>query len=184
MHYETERLHLKVLDESYAGCVLDYYIRNSEFLKEWEPSRPEGFYTEEFHREQLKKDLISIENGSALRLWIFKKDDIHFQRTIGCIGFSNIVRGGFWSCFLGYKLDKDEVNKGIVTEALKKGIDIIFNEYKLHRLEANIMPKNKASLKVVEKLGFINEGISRKYLKINDVWEDHIHMVLLNEAVE
>ena len=43
------------------------------------------------------------------------------------------------------------------------------------------MPRNKASLRVVDKLGFYNEGMAYKYLKINDKWEDHIHMVLLNE---
>ena len=87
------------------------------------------------------------------------------------------------SCHLGYKLDKDEVNKGYVTEAIQKGIDIMFNELKLHRIEANIMPKNKCSLRVVEKLGFYNEGLAYKYLKINGKWEDHIHMVLLNDKV-
>ncbi|KNF08661.1 acetyltransferase [Gottschalkia purinilytica] len=75
----------------------------------------------------------------------------------------------------------DEVNKGYITEAIKKGIDIMFNNYGLHRIEANIMPKNKPSLRVVGKLGFYNEGLARKYLKINGVWEDHIHMVLLND---
>jgi ribosomal-protein-alanine N-acetyltransferase len=82
---------------------------------------------------------------------------------------------------LGYKLDADEINKGYMTEALRKGIDIAFNEVGLHRIEANIMPKNKRSLRTVEKLGFYNEGLAYKYLKINGKWEDHIHMVLLNE---
>jgi ribosomal-protein-alanine N-acetyltransferase len=51
----------------------------------------------------------------------------------------------------------------------------------LHRIEANIMPRNQRSLRVVEKLGFVDEGLSRDYLKINEKWEDHIHMVLLNK---
>lgn len=42
------------------------------------------------------------------------------------------------------------------------------------------MPKNKASLRVLEKNGFENEGISRYYLNINGVWEDHVHMVKIN----
>ena len=46
------------------------------------------------------------------------------------------------------------------------------------------MPHNSASLRVVEKLGFYHEGLAKKYLKINDRWEDHIHMVLLNESME
>jgi Acetyltransferases, including N-acetylases of ribosomal proteins len=43
------------------------------------------------------------------------------------------------------------------------------------------MPKNIRSLKVVEKLGFRNEELAYKYLRINGKWEDHIHMVLLNK---
>ena len=68
-------------------------------------------------------------------------------------------------------------------EAVQKGSDVIFNEMNLHRIEANIMPKNKRSIRVVEKLGFCNEGLSRNYLKICGKWEDHIHMVLLNDKV-
>ncbi len=177
--YETERLQLKVLDESYAEIVLDYNIRNKMFLKQWDPIRGEEFYTKKYHVDQLHKDILGIENGSSLRLWIFKKEDN--SRTIGTISFSNIVRGGFLSCILGYKLDRDEINKGYMTEAVKKGIDIMFNEYGLHRIEGNIIPRNVQSLRVVEKLGFYNEGLAYKYLKINGKWEDHIHMVLLNE---
>lgn len=179
--YETERLTLKILDESAAPMLLDYYKRNSEFLKEWEPTRDASFYLEEPHIKQLQSDIANIENGNLLRLWIFKKDDR--DRIIGTVSFNNIVRGAFLSCHLGYRLDKDEINNGFVSEAIKKGIEIIFDEYKLHRIEANIMPKNKASLRVVEKLGFYNEGLAYKYLKIHGKWEDHIHMVLLNDNV-
>jgi len=59
----------------------------------------------------------------------------------------------------------------------------MFNEFGLHRIEANIMPKNKRSLRVAPKLGFVNEGTASQYLKINGKWEDHIHMVLLNDKV-
>jgi ribosomal-protein-alanine N-acetyltransferase len=179
--YETERLSLKVLDESAAPMVLDYYKRNSEFLKEWEPIRDASFYEEEQHIKQLKSDTANIESGNLLRLWISKKNDT--DKIIGTVSFNNIVRGAFLSCHLGYRLDKDEVNKGYAAEAINKGIEIMFNEYKLHRIEANIMPKNKASLRVVEKLGFYNEGLAYKYLKIHGKWEDHIHMVLLNDNV-
>ncbi|SHK13170.1 ribosomal-protein-alanine N-acetyltransferase [Anaerocolumna jejuensis DSM 15929] len=178
-NYNTERLTLKVLDKSSAEIVLDYYLRNREFLGEWEPLRSEEFYTKAYQEELLENDLSQIENKKLLRLWIFKKSEEN--RIIGSIGFSNIVRGIFLSCFLGYKLDKDEINQGYMTEAIKKGIDIVFNEYGLHRIEANIMPRNKQSLRVSEKLGFYHEGIAQEYLKINGIWEDHIHMVLLND---
>lgn len=179
--YESERLILKVLDKTYGDLVLDYYLRNKFFLEEWEPMKGEEFYTCQYQTAQLDKELIDTENNNSMKLWIFKKDDNY--RAIGAVAFSNITKGAFLSCYLGYKLDKDEINKGYMTEAIQKGIEIIFNEFGLHRIEANIMPKNKRSLRVVEKLGFYNEGIAYKYLKINGKWEDHLHMVLLNDKV-
>lgn len=179
--YETERLVLKVLDKTYAGLVLDYYLRNKVFLEEWEAAKSEEFYIKLQQEEQLYKELVNIENSNSFRLWIFKKDDD--RKIIGSVAFNNIVRGAFLSCHLGYKLDKDEINNGYITEAIQKGIDIIFNQFGLHRIEANIMPKNIRSLRVVEKLGFYNEGLAYKYLKINGKWEDHMHMVLLNDKV-
>ncbi len=182
--YETDRLILKVLDETNSPQVLDYYMRNRDFLEEWELKRSNDFYTLDAQAAQLKNEFKDFEEKRALRLWIFKKEDEECSRAIGLIAFNNIVWGAFLSCFLGYKLDKDEINKGYITEALKVGIEIVFNEFKLHRIEANIMPKNVRSLRVVEKLGFYNEGLAPKYLRINGKWEDHIHMVLLNEGLE
>lgn len=178
---KTKRLILKNLDEKAAAEVLDYYQRNKEFLNEWEARKKEEYFTLNYQSKLLKKQKIKMENGTLFRFWIYKKSN---NQLIGSIAFNNIIRGAFQSCHLGYKLDKDEINQGYMTEALKAAIDYAFKELKLHRIEANIMPKNKASLKVVEKLDFINEGISKNYLKINGSWEDHIHMVLLNEALE
>lgn len=46
------------------------------------------------------------------------------------------------------------------------------------------MPRNKRSLRVLEKCGFREEGLARSYLKINGVWEDHVHMVRLRDDPE
>lgn len=175
---ETERLILKTLGEQDAPLVLDYFKRNRDFLEEWEPERAGEFYTEGFQREELKREQAEMEAERMLKLWIFKKEE---DRIIGSVNFGNIVRGAFLSCFLGYRLDKDEKDKGYMTEAIRAGTGLIFSEYGLHRIEANIMPRNKRSLRVAEKLGFYNEGYAKKYLNINGVWEDHIHMVMLNE---
>lgn len=179
--YETDRLQLRMLAEEHADVVLEYYRRNAHFLDEWEPGRSDNFYTREYHAEVLKNERINMEAGRLVRLWLFKKGEP--SRVIGNIGFNNIVRGAFLSCHLGYKLDGEEINKGYITEALRKGIEVMFSEYGLHRIEANIIPRNARSRRVVEKLGFYNEGLAYKYLKINGRWEDHIHMVLLNDNV-
>ncbi len=179
--YETERLLLRVLDKSHAGQVLDYYIRNKDFLEEWEALKREEFYTAACQEKLLDKDFTDMRNNTSLRLWIYKKEDT--DRVIGTVSFTNIVRGVFMSCFLGYKLDKEEINKGYMTEAVRKGIAVMFDDYGLHRIEANIMPKNVRSLRVADKLGFYNEGTAKDYLKINGKWEDHIHMVLINKGM-
>ena len=179
--YETRRLVLKVLDSTSAEQVLKYFLRNKSFLKKWEPAKGRNYYTLDYQREMLDKEWKEIQDKSMLRLWIFKKEEP--DNVIGSVSFTRIIRGPFLSCYLGYRLDNNEINKGYMTEAVKKGIDIIFREYKLHRVEANIMPENKASLRIVEKLGFHYEGLAVKYLKINRRWEDHMHMVLINPII-
>ena len=181
MLYETKRLTLRTLSDEDAPALQDYLVRNREFLKPWEPVREESFFSLPAIQETIRMENDSVNNKQALILYIFKKGE---QRIIGSVKLNNIVYGVFLSCFAGYRLSKDEQSKGCMTEALAEAVRIGFGEYGLHRIEANIMPRNKASKKVVKKLGFKKEGKAKKYLKINGVWEDHIHFVLLNEAAE
>lgn len=179
---ETKRLKLKVLDANFSNIVLDYYVRNKDFFKPWVPEYEEEFYSEEYQRKNLDLDYKFVDLGLSIRYWILKKDDD--KRIIGDFAYSHIIRGVFHSCYLGYKIDKDENGKGFATEAIRKGNEMMFEHFRMHRIEANIIPRNTASIKVVKKLGFVEEGLSKKYLKINGKWEDHIHFVLLNEKVE
>jgi len=180
--YVTHRLILRTLDEDWASQVLDYVTRNKEFLQPWEPLRTPDFYTLEVQREMLFFDREFMEQGQLFKVWISKRSDP--GTLIGSVSLSNIVRGAFHSCHVGYRLDARELNKGYMSEALERVVGIAFNDLGLHRLEANIMPRNAASLRIVEKAGFRSEGLAKKYLKINGKWEDHIHMTLLNEEME
>jgi len=120
------------------------------------------------------------EEGSHLRLYIYRQEDIRQEEIIGDISFSQVVRGGFQSCYLGYKVAQNHIRKGYCTEAIEAGIKFMFDDWNLHRIEANIMPRNEASKAVVRKLGFEEEGLAKKYLQIDDVWEDHVHFVKIN----
>ncbi|WP_407311276.1 GNAT family N-acetyltransferase [Desulfosporosinus sp. SB140] len=182
LELETERLVLRVSDENFVGVILDYFKRNEEFLREWEAVKDHKFYTIHYQQEALRDEISRIAAGGTFRVWLFRKSD-GFSRTIGSVALNNIVYGAFHSCHLGYRLDGEEINQGYMTEALKKVIEFAFNTMGLHRIEANILPRNMRSMRVVEKLGFYNEGLAKKYLRINGKWEDHIHMVLLNEAL-
>lgn len=175
---ETERLYLKMLDGTRAKDVANYYKRNRSFLKKWESSKRDDFFSAEYHESLLNLEKNEIENGTRLKLWIYLKEK---DSLIGYINFGNIIRGSFESSYLGYKLDDSFKNKGYMTEALRKAIDYYFSVLKLHRIEVNMMPSNLPSQKVVQKLGFAKEGLAKKYLKINGKWEDHIHFSLLRE---
>ena len=173
---ESRRLFLYPSRMELVEGVLDYYTRNESFLKEFEPLREESFYTLEEQHRLLAEDE-DLEN--RLRFWIALKTDP--SRLIGSVSLNNIIMGSFRSCFLGYKLDESALNRGYMTEAVKACTEYGFRVLGLHRIEANIMPRNYRSARVVEKLGFVNEGFSPRYLNINGVWEDHVHWVLLDE---
>lgn len=175
--YETNRLYLRILKPNYGRQVLEYYKRNHSFLKEWEPKPSDDFYTVSYQSNKLKNEYYMAKDRTLVRFWIIKKED---NKIIGNVCYSNVIMGNFKSCFLGYKLDKDEINKGYMTEAIKETVKIMLDEYGLHRVEVNIIPRNARSLKVMEKLEFEREGFSKKYLEINGVWEDHIHFATYN----
>ncbi len=181
--YETKRLLLRTLDETEAHYSQAYYLANRTFLEPFEPDRDDSFYELNHHVRLTALEQTEMDELRLLRLWIFLKDGA-MKRPIGNLAFNNIVKGVFLSCFLGYKLDHQYVNQGYMTEALTKAIAVMFNDYGLHRIEANIMPKNQSSLALTEKLGFYNEGLAVKYLRISGTWEDHIHMVKRNDALE
>jgi len=176
---ESERLILRLLDESDAPARLDYYDRNKKFLKPYIPEMPDDFCTLNFQLDRIKENKESSDKSSEFRYFIFKKDDP--LKIIGNVSVSHIIRGVLQSAFLGYSIDEKENGKGIATEAIQKIIELSFNDIKLHRLEANVMPSNTASVRILEKLNFTKEGFSKDYCRINGKWEDHLRFALLNK---
>ncbi|MFA0815577.1 MAG: GNAT family N-acetyltransferase [Anaerofustis sp.] len=182
MRMQTERLYLYPSDSTLSAGVAEYFLRNRDFLSSTEPKREESFFTEAVQFEFLCKDSEESGQGVSAKFWFAEKQKP--DHLIGSVGLSNIVREPFQSCFLSYRGDKDSLCAGYVTEAVDFIVAYAFNELNLHRIEANIMPRNAASLRVAEKLGFRSEGLSRSYLRIGNKWEDHIHMVILNSHDE
>lgn len=178
---KNQYIQLVPADLSLGGQVADYYKRNRSFLEAFEPVRSEEFFSLEYQQAVLKKEMSEYEERTAFRFYILSVEQP--EKIIGIIGLNNVVWGAFCSAFLGYKLDKDFVNKGYMSMAVGMLTKYAFEELGLHRIEANVMPKNKASLRVLDKNHFVNEGISKYYLNINGVWEDHIHMVRINYAM-
>lgn len=174
----TARMVLSPLPPDRAEEVLAFYRRNQAYFKPWEPERDQGFFTVERQRRVLEKAWEAVEKKRGFLFWMRHGTD---NTLVGCVNFFNVIREAFQSCLLGYKTDQANIGQGYMSEALAAGIQYMFGVEKLHRIEANIIPANTASLRVLEKRGFANEGRSRRYLKINGVWEDHLRMALLNE---
>lgn len=181
---DTDRLVMKIIDTRFTGRILEFFDKNREFLEQWEPVRAVDFYTPSYQRNMLKADMKEMMGGRTFRMWLFEVDDVKFQRVIGSVALNNIVMGALRSCHLGYRMDEKMAGKGYMTEAVDMLTNLAFSEMGIHRIEANIMPSNAASLRVVEKLNFKYEGISPNYLRINGRWEDHVHMVKLNKDME
>ncbi|MFT5080589.1 MAG: ribosomal-protein-alanine N-acetyltransferase [Gammaproteobacteria bacterium] len=74
------------------------------------------------------------------------------------------MRGAFQSASLSYWIGEELAGRNYMKQALAQAIDFAFGQADLHRLEANIMPENTASLAVAKSLGFHREGISPGYL--------------------
>lgn len=171
--HTTNRLLLKVITPDYSWKVLEFYKNNQDFFELYEPDRVSSFYTELFQRTNLQYEYEHFLKGIYLRLWIFEKE--RPNDIIGTLCFSNIIRSAFLSCMVGYKIDASHCNQGYATESLSYAIhEIIFKEYGLHRVEALIHPTNEPSLRLMDKLQFQYEGFSRKSIRLNGNWEDHL----------
>jgi ribosomal-protein-alanine N-acetyltransferase len=184
LDHETAHLRLRSLDPSFAGRVLRYYESNADYRADWAPVPVEDFLTEDHQRRLLEREVADREAGTHVRAWLFERDDRGLETIVGFASLSNIIRGAFQSCFLGYEMHGDHAGKGYMTEALRALVfEIAFGPLELHRVEANVMPRNSRSIRVLEKLGFIEEGLAREYLRINGRWEHHIHYVALNREM-
>ena len=100
---------------------------------------------------------------------------------IGVINISEIVRGPLKSAYLGYFAFEPFAGRGLMAEGLRQVITHAFQKLKLHRLEANIQPRNRRSIRLVKRLGFRKEGFSPRYVKIGGRWRDHERWALLAE---
>lgn len=176
--YETSRLIIKILTPDFSNEVLSFYKENKIIFEPFEPAKVPNYYTLGYQRALLTYEYNSALKKKGIRFWIFEKN--HPNKIIGTVCFHNIQKGILWSCQLGYKFGKDYHGQGYAKESLKRTIKIIFEDLKLHRIEAYIMPSNSSSIHLIRSLGFFYEGISFKNIKIQNKWEDHERYSLLN----
>ena len=158
-------------------------LANESWLAPWEPS-PLGPWAEvnspaayrSFYREARR----AAREGHAMPFAIVLRDE---NRYVGHIILGNITRRAFGSAYVGYWVDSAVAGRGIMPTALALVVDHAFGPAGLHRVEVNIRPENRASRRVVEKLGFREEAYHLRYMFIDGAWRDHIGYALTSEDV-
>jgi [ribosomal protein S5]-alanine N-acetyltransferase len=103
---------------------------------------------------------------------------------VGVINLNHVIRGALRSAFLGYYVFAPYQGQGLMREGLRLLLRHAFGRLGLHRLEANIQPGNRASRALVRRCGFVQEGSSRRYLKVAGRWTDHERWAILAEDMK
>lgn len=171
----TPRLMLRYPQLSDFKKVEQFLEKNYTHFEPWEST----LKTPVPLKQQLEYWKMECDEESAARFFLFKKED-EAGPIIGQCNFSQILRGPFYACYLGYKMDREYEGQGLMFEALKQAIDYVFEVLNIHRIMAGYMPINARSGRLLKKLGFTVEGYARDYLIINKRWEDHILTSLIN----
>lgn len=157
--------------------------RNRDWLRPWEatvPPPPPGTpHTRRPTFRQMVRHLRS--EASAGRMLPFV---IEYEGTLcGQLTVAGITWGSMRSGHIGYWIDRDYAGRGVMPTSVALAVDHCFRTVGLHRIEVCIRPENVPSRRVVEKLGFREEGVRPRYLHIDGAWRDHLVYVLTTEEV-
>ncbi|HEU4542349.1 MAG TPA: GNAT family protein [Jiangellaceae bacterium] len=162
-----------------ARAWLEVRQRNYEWLRPWEPTAPvPGARPATSFRQLVRRYNAQARAGEALP-WIVTYEG----RLAGQMTISNIIWGSARMGSAGYWVDRDVAGRGVTPTALALAVDHCFFNVGLHRIEVNIRPENHASLRVVRKLGFREEGIRERFLHIDGDWRDHVSFALTADEV-
>ena len=104
-------------------------------------------------------------------------------RLAGRLTVAQITYGALRGASIGYWVGEEFAGLGITPTAVALATDHCFSVLGLHRMEINIRPENRPSLRVVEKLGFRDEGLRERFLHIAGSWTDHRTFALTAEEV-
>ncbi|MFC2968935.1 ribosomal protein S5-alanine N-acetyltransferase [Acidimangrovimonas pyrenivorans] len=177
----TDRTTLCSVSEDDALALRDYYLRNADHLRPWEPRRPDGYHALSEWRVRALQFAEEAAEGRAYRFVARLRGE---SDILAIVNFNNVVRGAFQACHLGYSIDARHQGQGLMHEMLSAAISHVFLVHRLHRVMANYLPENSRSAQLLERLGFEIEGRARDYLWINGCWRDHVLTSRINPGME
>jgi ribosomal-protein-alanine N-acetyltransferase len=142
-----------------------------DFLVPWEPTWPADDLSRGAFRRRMKRYTEDQRNDLAYPYFIFRHED---QKLVGGLTLTNIRRGVAQAGSLGYWMGVAYARRGYMSAAVSAFVPFAFSTLKLRRIEAACIPENTASVRLLEKTGFVREGYAREYLCINGSWQDHL----------
>jgi len=155
-------------------------IRGRDWLLKWEPrplaGQPDAVEDRRVFAARCAARERERQLGTGYGFGVFVGG-----RFAGEINLSSVQRGPFQNAYVGYWIDEAMAGFGYTPEAFVVLARFAFEDLALHRLQVSIIPRNRASRRVAEKLGLRDEGIAVRYLEINGVWEDHVRYALTSE---
>lgn len=168
-------MEVRLAKQEDAAQLAEYYSINREHFRPWEPIRETGYYSLESLKQRLSDYESQHIDGTAAHFLGLSEGNI-----VAHCSLTNIVYGPLQGCFMGYGVSNDHEGTGAMKKVCVSAIGHAFKELGLNRVMANYMPRNTRSANLLRRMGFYEEGLARKYLKINGVWEDHLLTSKLN----
>jgi len=139
-------------------------------LTRWEPDWTSKEVENEAYKTRIRLQERLFRAGVALSFFVCLKES---GRLIGGVTLSDIRRQAAQSAVIGYWIGAPYLRQGYGGDAVAAVVEYAFVEGGLNRVEAACQPGNSASLGLLRKLGFKEEGFARDYLHINGAWRDH-----------
>jgi ribosomal-protein-alanine N-acetyltransferase len=171
---ETERLRIVIARPGLEEPLARFYRDNfAGHLDRWSPPMPGDKFGAAWWESRLPEFAREFEAGATAR-WVLLAPQGDPPEVVGTCNFTQIARGPFRACVMGYQVARRHEGKGLMFEALSATLDYAFRELRLHRVMANYRPENVRSGRLLERLGFAREGYAREYLFIDGAWRDHV----------
>jgi ribosomal-protein-alanine N-acetyltransferase len=179
----TQRLTVSLARPGMQAAMVRFLEQNYDgHLDRWSPPPVAEFFTEAFWTERHAIALDDYAGDRAVRFVLQPLGAPVDGPVLGTCNYTNIVRGAFQACHLGYQIARVHEGKGLMAEALRASNAFMFDALRLHRIMANFRPENERSRRLLQRLGFKEEGLARDYLFIDGAWRDHVLTSLVNPA--
>ena len=163
------------------GPWAELRAQSREFLTPWEPAWTRDELTKAAYRRRIRFYQREVREETGFAFFIYRSHD---DCLLGGLSLSQVRRGVTQSCTVGYWLGQPHTGQGYMSDALQTVIPFVFQTLVLNRLEAACLTRNTSSIRVLEKAGFQLEGLARKYLKINGVWQDHFLYAIVGDDLK